>query len=1129
MWQKEKKHNHIVSLTLLLLLTSPAVIFDPYYAKAQSSNENPSFPLPKTVSSGEMRIDGASSMTGINQNLKESYEKQFPGTKVELAANGTDSALKALEEGKIDLAAIGRGLTPAEKAKGLEQLRVRREKIAIVVSPDNPFKGTLTSKQFAGIFRGEITDWSQVGGRSGKIRFIDRPEISDTRESFRDYPVFKNDKFATGSTATQLADDNTAVVIKQLGKDGISYAIANQISKLEGVRVLRLHNTLPNDARYPFSMPLVYVYKKNPPLPIAGFLGFASAKPGQQAIEAARTAEATAIAASVLQTIPTTPNVTPSPEPIASAAPTTQPYASATPDVTNPAGIGSSASVPTTISNQNAANTANEGISPWWWLLGGLPIFGGLWWLLGRKKQQPAVLETSSQSLEEDRPTAAVGASYQPEVSEVTSDNQLLRAYAQTQSESVDDTTIKTETQPNIIGGGAVLAAGTGAAILSATSPRSIDDGRSISNDIEPITEITPVAQSLEIEPITEITPVAQSDELEPVTEITSLFPATPLQVAEDTFNFSVSPDVETQTRVTEITSIPQADTSNFSEQPPAESNLGVDITPATVPAAVVGAGAVLWSRLSGKKQPEVNVQEDVWDIETPAAETTSPKLGDISIASDDSTSQEDDWDTELTPDETEQSINQSSWLENITSGDTPSSDGGSFWSRLSGTQPEASQDTWDIETPATEISASEEDDWDMQFSEGVTEEQSTNQSNWLENITSVGSAASLGAGAVLWSRLSGKAEPEEEVADTWDIETPPKQPAITEQTNAELPTVQITPAISSLPAITEQTNAELPTVQITPAISELADIPQTSLDVVADAAEPSAQETEEDLSAQSNWDDVVSTPEDATPENTVKSEVDAVSTPDEAIQENAEISQANVTEVNPEALLGGVGMMAAGAGAGSWSRIYGIGENTNSMVMQTTEVPENAHPEVESSITIAGRTAKWAYVSWQIAQSQKLSMRQEGVSQLALRLYDVTDMDSSYHPVLVQQYECEEITHDRYVAIPASDRDYMAEIGYVINSDRWHLLARSAAVRVQNRQQSDFWFQADAELIIHGATQPGATVTIGGHPIKIKPDGTFHLRTPFKDSLIDYPMKAVTNDGKTRIIHQKFFQETQE
>ena len=72
------------------------------------------------------------------------------------------------------------------------------------------------------------------------------------------------------------------------------------------------------------------------------------------------------------------------------------------------------------------------------------------------------------------------------------------------------------------------------------------------------------------------------------------------------------------------------------------------------------------------------------------------------------------------------------------------------------------------------------------------------------------------------------------------------------------------------------------------------------------------------------------------------------------------------------------------------------------------------------------------------------------------------------------------------------------------------------------------FWLVADAELIVYGATEPDATVTIGGRPIKLNEDGTFRFQMSFPDGLIDYPIMAVAIDGEqTRSIHMKFDRET--
>jgi hypothetical protein len=82
-----------------------------------------------------------------------------------------------------------------------------------------------------------------------------------------------------------------------------------------------------------------------------------------------------------------------------------------------------------------------------------------------------------------------------------------------------------------------------------------------------------------------------------------------------------------------------------------------------------------------------------------------------------------------------------------------------------------------------------------------------------------------------------------------------------------------------------------------------------------------------------------------------------------------------------------------------------------------------------------------------------------------------------------------------------------------------------ASAVPVRPRQ---FWLIADAELIVYGATEPDATVTIGGRPIQLNPDGTFRFQMSFQDGLIDYPILAVAADGEqTRSIQMKFNRET--
>lgn len=73
------------------------------------------------------------------------------------------------------------------------------------------------------------------------------------------------------------------------------------------------------------------------------------------------------------------------------------------------------------------------------------------------------------------------------------------------------------------------------------------------------------------------------------------------------------------------------------------------------------------------------------------------------------------------------------------------------------------------------------------------------------------------------------------------------------------------------------------------------------------------------------------------------------------------------------------------------------------------------------------------------------------------------------------------------------------------------------------------FWFNVNAELIIYGATEPTAKVTIGGHPVKLRSDGSFSFRFALPDGNYDLPAVAVSADGTdARAADLKFSRETQ-
>jgi phosphate transport system substrate-binding protein len=356
-------------------------------AVAQSTA--PPFPLPSSVPSGtSLKLDGSTSMSVVNETFKQRFEEKFAGTQLNLATSTSDEAIQALQDGKIDVAALGRPLTDAEKAQGLKPMVLSREKIAILLGPDNPFQGDISFAQFAQIFRGEITDWAELGGAPGPIRFIDRPNSSDTRISLSRYKVFEDAPFQTGSTAKPVDKDDTATIIGELGQDGISYAIASHALNNAKVRIVPMHKTLPDDPRYPYSQPRNYVYKATADGSVSpavqAFLGYAGSPDGAKVVQEAQLAEAAAAGAAVAGAAVATATTPPTATPPTDTPPTDTTTADTTTAVPN--NTGAVAQAPG-VAGSYTPETGQGGF-PWGWLLPlALGGAGLLWWLKGRKRE----------------------------------------------------------------------------------------------------------------------------------------------------------------------------------------------------------------------------------------------------------------------------------------------------------------------------------------------------------------------------------------------------------------------------------------------------------------------------------------------------------------------------------------------------------------------------------------------------------------------------------------------------------------------------------------------------------------------------------------------------------------------
>jgi hypothetical protein len=270
---------------------------------------------------------------------------------------------------------------------------------------------------------------------------------------------------------------------------------------------------------------------------------------------------------------------------------------------------------------------------------------------------------------------------------------------------------------------------------------------------------------------------------------------------------------------------------------------------------------------------------------------------------------------------------------------------------------------------------------------------------------------------------------------------------------------------------------------------------------------------------------------------------------------------------------------------------------------------------EASTRVVFLPRDPQWAYVFWEISDSDRRQAQSEGAAFLCLRLADVTGLENgSSHPHTLQEVPVDSHSTEWYLPVPLCDRDYRVELGYKTES-KWISLAFSSVARVPALHPSDqildqfvpfsleatpaaapvqpmtmpgpnpeptdsklherlyqsatthfrsrrvgseilhesdsmgsdqrglndsgvglwasgrnesglggvaprqrsFWLVADAELIVYGATDPSARLTIGREDVPLSSDGTFRIQVPFRDGEQVYAIEATAADGEQK------------
>ena len=160
--------------------TTEDTVEDTASGEAEATEEAPAADLSGTIS-----LAGSTSMEKLCEAMSESFMETYPEVTVTVEYTGSGAGLESLASGSVDIGNSSRHLKDEEVAGGAVENVVAIDGIAVIVDPANSVSD-IPADKLAAIYKGEITNWSELGGNDEAIVVIGRESGSGTRDAFEE-------------------------------------------------------------------------------------------------------------------------------------------------------------------------------------------------------------------------------------------------------------------------------------------------------------------------------------------------------------------------------------------------------------------------------------------------------------------------------------------------------------------------------------------------------------------------------------------------------------------------------------------------------------------------------------------------------------------------------------------------------------------------------------------------------------------------------------------------------------------------------------------------------------------------------------------------------------------------------
>ena len=245
-----------------------------------------------------VQVKGSDTLINLVQKLAEVYMQKNPGSSIAVTGGGSGTGIAALINKQCDIADSSRSMKDKEYAQAAEngvevkEVVVANDGICIVVCADNAVQ-ELTMEQLGKIYRGEVTNWSEVGGKDIAITLYGRQPNSGTYAFVKEHVLNAeySDRMREMNGNAQITE-----AIKQ-DKSGIGYVGVGYARSAEGIAVVKvakdetseyvspLDADAVNGGRYPVSRGLYQYVNGVPSGAVREFIAFELSEEGQKIVD----------------------------------------------------------------------------------------------------------------------------------------------------------------------------------------------------------------------------------------------------------------------------------------------------------------------------------------------------------------------------------------------------------------------------------------------------------------------------------------------------------------------------------------------------------------------------------------------------------------------------------------------------------------------------------------------------------------------------------------------------------------------------------------------------------------------------------------------------------------------------